>query len=132
MSKAQKKKESEFNTMWIGLDTDDREFLYERINRRTDIMIKQGLLHEAEKLLKKYGENKIMTGTIGYQELLPYIKGETDFETAINLLKQNTRRYAKRQISWFKANKEIKRFDIKIQTPDEIEQKSVNLFESML
>lgn len=132
MSKAQKKKEAEFNTLWIGLDTDDREFLYERINRRTDIMIKQGLLHEAEKLFKKYGENKILTGTIGYQELLPYIKGETDFETAINLLKQNTRRYAKRQISWFKANKEIKRFDIKIQTPDEIEQKSVNLFESML
>ena len=132
MSKAQKKKEAEFNTIWLGLNSEDREFLYDRINKRTDIMFKQGLLKEAENLFNKYGENKILTGTIGYQELLPYIKGESDFETASNLLKQNTSSYAKRQISWFKANKEINWFDIKNQTPDEIEQKSVNLFESML
>lgn len=112
MSKAQKKKESEYNVLWYGLNTQNRDFLYERINKRVDVMFEQGLLDEAEKLFDKYGENKILLGTIGYQELFPYLKGETDIETASNLLKQNTRRYAKRQISWFNANKDIHWFDI--------------------
>lgn len=112
MSKAQKKKESEYNVLWYGLNTQNRDFLYERINKRVDVMFEQGLLDEAKKLFDKYGENKILLGTIGYQELFPYLKGETDFETASNLLKQNTRRYAKRQISWFNANKDIHWFDI--------------------
>lgn len=112
MSKAQKKKESEYNVLWYGLNTQNRDFLYERINKRVDVMFEQGLLDEAKKLFDKYGENKILLGTIGYQELFPYLKGETDFEAASNLLKQNTRRYAKRQISWFNANKDIHWFDI--------------------
>ena len=112
MSKAQKKKESEYNVLWFGLNAQNREFLYERINKRVDIMFEQGLVDEAKKLFDKYGENKILLGTIGYQELFPYLKGETDFETASNLLKQNTRRYAKRQISWFNANKDIHWLDI--------------------
>ncbi len=112
MSKAQKKKESEYNVLWYGLNAQNREFLYERINKRVDIMFEQGLVDEAKKLFDKYGENKILLGTIGYQELFPYLKGETDFETASNLLKQNTRRYAKRQISWFNSNKDIHWFDV--------------------
>ncbi len=129
MSEAQKKKEPEFNTLWIGLNSEDREFLYERINKRTDMMFEAGLLEEAKNLFEKYGENnKILTGTIGYQELLPLIKGETDFEFASNLLKQNTRRYAKRQISWFKANKDINWFDIKTQSIQNIKEKALVLF----
>jgi tRNA dimethylallyltransferase len=120
MSQAQKKKEAEYKTLWIGLNSDNREFLYDRINKRVDIMFEQGLLHEAEQLFQKYGENNILTNTIGYQELYPLLKGETDFESASNLLKQNTRRYAKRQISWFKTNKDINWFDIEHQNPQEI------------
>lgn len=120
MSKAQKKKESEYKTFWIGLNSDNRDFLYDRINKRVDIMFEQGLLHEAEQLFKKYGKNNILMNTIGYQELYPLLKGETDFESASNLLKQNTRRYAKRQISWFKANKDINWFDIEQQNTKEI------------
>ena len=112
MSKAQKKKESEYNVLWFGLNAQNREFLYERINKRVDIMFEQGLIDEAKNLFENYGENKILLGTIGYQELFPYFNGQTDFETASNLLKQNTRRYAKRQISWFNANKDIHWLDI--------------------
>lgn len=112
MSKAQKKKESEYDVFWFGLNSNDREFLYNRINKRVDIMLKQGLLKEATALFNKYGENKILLGTIGYQEFYPFFNGEIDFETAIEQLKQNTRRYAKRQISWFNANKDIHWFDI--------------------
>ncbi len=129
MSEAQKKKSSQFDTLWIGLNTMDREFLYNRINKRTDIMFEMGLLNEAKNLFEKYGENnKILKGTIGYQELLPFIKGETDFEFTKNLLKQNTRRYAKRQISWFNANKDINWFDIKSLSINEITEKTVKLF----
>lgn len=112
MSSAQKKKENPYNVLWYGLNAQNRAFLYERINNRVDIMFEQGLLKESQTLFEKYGENKILLNTIGYQEIYPYIKGETDLNSAINLLKQNTRRYAKRQISWFNANKAIKWFDI--------------------
>ena len=114
MSKAQKKKESEYDVLWFGLNSVDREFLYNRINKRVDIMLEQGLLKEAADLFDKYGENKILLGTIGYQELYPFFKGKVDFETAVELLKQNTRRYAKRQISWFNANKDIQWFNIEL------------------
>ncbi len=116
MSKAQKKKEAEYQTFWIGLNSENREFLYDRVNKRVDMMFEQGLLFEAKNLFEKYGENKILMGTIGYQELYPFFKGETDFISASDLLKQNTRRYVKRQISWFKANKDIKWFDIEQRT----------------
>ena len=119
MSKAQKKKEAEYDVLWFGLNSNDREFLYNRINKRVDIMLDQGLLKEASSLFDKYGENKILLGTIGYQELYPFFKGELNLETAIEQLKQNTRRYAKRQISWFNANKDIYWFDIE---KDDIEK----------
>lgn len=112
MSKAQKKKESEYDVLWFGLNAENRDFLYDRINKRVDIMLEQGLLKEAENLFEKYGENKILLGTIGYQEFYPFFKGEVALETATELLKQNTRRYAKRQISWFKANSDINWFNI--------------------
>jgi tRNA dimethylallyltransferase len=120
MSKAQKKKTSEFQTLWFGLNSKNREFLYNRINKRVEIMFEQGLEDEAKKLFDKYGENKILLSTIGYQELYPYLKKEIDLSTAKELLKQNTRRYAKRQISWFNANKNIKWFDIEQETFESI------------
>lgn len=120
MSKARKKKENEFNTLWIGLNSDDREYLYERVNQRVDIMFKQGLLNEAKELFEKYGENNILLNTIGYQELYPYLKNEITLENATEQLKQNTRRYVKRQLSWFNSNKDINWFDIKINTEEEI------------
>ena len=83
-------------------------------------MLSQGLEKEAKDLFEKYGENNILLNTIGYQEFFPYFKGETDFSSAIELLKQNTRRYAKRQISWFNANKDINWFDIKSANVNEI------------
>ena len=132
MSKAQKKKESTYNTLWFGLNSPDREYIYERINNRVDMMFEQGLIKEAEYLFKKYGkENKILNSTIGYQEILPYLQGEMDFQTASELLKQNTRRYAKRQISWFKANPEIFWFDIEKENTEEIKKNILEKYKKM-
>ena len=128
MSQAQKKKESEYNVLWCGLNFKNRDLLYERINKRVDLMMDAGLLQEAKNLFDKYGENNILLNTIGYQELYPYLKGEAELQTAIEQLKQNTRRYSKRQISWFNANKEINWFHIEETTIEEIKTEIISKY----
>lgn len=78
----------------------DREVLYERINKRVDDMIKQGLIDEARSVISL--RHLTALNTVGYQELFDYFDGKTDLETAIDLIKRNTRRYAKRQLTWFR------------------------------
>lgn len=92
----------------IGLKS-DRETLYKRMNDRVDIMLKNGLLEEAKSLKDKKNFNNI----IGYKELKQYFDGNLSFNEAIDLIKQNTRRYAKRQFTWFNNQmKDIKWFDV--------------------
>lgn len=80
----------------------DRENLYERINLRVDIMIEQGLEKEVKYLYEKYGEILRKINIIGYSEFIDYFKGEISYEEAVERIKQNSRRYAKRQFTWFK------------------------------
>ena len=84
----------------------DREKLYERINKRVDIMIEQGLIQEVEQLLKKYNEFPTAMQGLGYKEVVEYLQGVTSKEEMVEKLKMETRRYAKRQITWFKKNKQ--------------------------
>lgn len=84
----------------ICLD-DDRQALYDRINRRVDLMVEQGLLEEAQWLYDNHPDVQAAKG-IGYKELFPYFKGEQNLEEALEQLKQNTRRFAKRQLTWFR------------------------------
>ena len=79
-----------------------RENLYERINMRVDIMIEQGLEKEVRELYNKYGEILRKINIIGYSEFIDYFKGEITYEEAVERIKQNSRRYAKRQFTWFK------------------------------
>lgn len=98
-----KKKESIYDAYIICLNT-DRSLLYERINKRVDIMIEKGLLEEAKDLWKKLGPEPKAQSTkgIGYQELFPYFNDESSLDEAIAMIKQNSRRYAKRQLTWFR------------------------------
>lgn len=92
----------------IGLKS-DRETLYKRMNDRVDIMLENGLLEEAKSLKDKKNFNNI----IGYKELKQYFEGNLSFNEAIDLIKQNTRRYSKRQFTWFNNQmKDIKWFDV--------------------
>ncbi len=100
-------KEKEYQVEWIGLNY-PREELYDRINRRVDIMVEQGLIEETQKLIKKHGRIPNITDTIGYREILSYLDGELTLEEAKDKLKQNTRNYAKRQLTWFRKNEQIK------------------------
>lgn len=93
-----------FNILKIGLLL-PREKLYERINLRVDEMIKQGLVEEVQSLLSYRHFNAL--NTVGYSEIFDYLDSKTDLTTAIERIKQNTRRFAKRQMTWFNKDKEI-------------------------
>lgn len=98
------KKEPEFNVEWIGLNPTDRAVLYERINKRVDEMVEKGLIEETKTLLKKHGRINNFVNTIGYQEILEYLDEKISLDEAISNIKQNTRHYAKRQLTWFRRN----------------------------
>ena len=97
-----------FDTLYIGINA-PRETIYDRINRRVDIMINDGLLDEAKGLLKYRELNALQT--VGYRELFQYFDGKTTLEEAISEIKKNTRRFAKRQGTWFRKNDAINWFD---------------------
>ena len=128
MSEAQRIKEKpEFNVLWFGLNANNRDFLYDRVNKRVDIMIKNGLEKEAREMFKKYGNLQLLFDTIGYKEFYSYFNGKISYEETINSIKQNTRRYAKRQLTWFRKNTNIHWFDIEKMTADEIATEIVSV-----
>lgn len=100
--------ERPFEIIKIGL-TMDRDELYKRIDERMDIMLAQGLVEEAKELLPFKLLNALQT--VGYQEIFPYLEGEYDYEEAVRLLKRNSRRYAKRQLTWFRRDESVKWFE---------------------
>ena len=99
----QKKKKRKFKTIKLILSR-DREVLYSRINQRVDMMMAEGLLEEAKNVYEYRANNALQT--VGYKELFAYFDGEWDLETAISEIKKNTRRYAKRQMTWFRRDPE--------------------------
>lgn len=106
------KEKRNFNSILIGLDADRKE-IYNRIELRVDLMIAQGLLDEAKTLFSHRNLNALQT--VGYKELFEYLEGKVTLDFAISEIKKNTRRFAKRQNTWFKKNENIKWFDY--QTP---------------
>lgn len=99
-----KEVESPYSPVMIGITYKDREKLYERINKRVDLMLESGLLEEA----KSFGEKGVTAAqAIGHKELVPFINGEVSFEEAVQTLKRETRRYAKRQLTWFRRDERI-------------------------
>jgi len=104
----QKKNNRNFTPVLIGLEA-DRQIIYNRINQRVDIMINQGLLEEAKALYPNKALNALQT--VGYRELFSYFNGEFSLPFAIEEIKKNTRRFSKRQLTWFKRNENTKWFD---------------------
>jgi tRNA dimethylallyltransferase len=95
-----------YNAFLIGLDYADRQVLYSRINRRVDTMLAQGLVHEA-KAAYENGTVGTAAYAIGYKELIPYFEGREALSVCVEKIKQETRRYAKRQLTWFRRNAQI-------------------------
>ncbi|CDF80069.1 tRNA delta(2)-isopentenylpyrophosphate transfera se [Formosa agariphila KMM 3901] len=104
-----------FNTITVGLKA-ERDVIYDRINRRVDIMLQEGLLEEVKQLVDQQHLNAL--NTVGYKEIFNYLKGEWPLDFAISEIKKNSRRFAKRQLTWFKRNENTLWFDY--ETPIEI------------
>ena len=105
------RKKRPFNIVKIGL-TREREELYHRINTRVDQMMEKGLLEEAKSLIEKRSLNAL--NTVGYKEMFTFIDGLWSLEEAIERLKGNTRRYARKQLTWFKKDEEMKWIDLSV------------------
>lgn len=106
-NETEKQKQSPYNFAYFVL-TDDRAHLYERIDKRVDIMVEQGLVEEVTKL-KEMGFHKEMVSMqgLGYKEILAYLEGEITLEEAIYIIKRETRHFAKRQLTWFRREREV-------------------------
>lgn len=110
---------SPYRDVRIGLKTQNRQLLYDRINSRVDLMLEKGLIEETKKIM---GMNLSKTAkmAIGYKELIPYIEGHITLEEAVEKLKMETRRYAKRQLTWFRRDEKISWFDIDLLSMEDI------------
>ena len=111
----QKKNQRSFTPIIIGLEA-DREIIYDRINLRVDSMILKGLVKEAEGLFSNKELNALQT--VGYRELFDYFEGKISLEFAVEEIKKNTRRFSKRQLTWFKRAENVKWFDFKADKND--------------
>ena len=101
----------DYNLIYIGLNM-DRAKLYEKINQRVDKMIDLGLVDEVKNLLDEgLDKNSQSLKAIGYKEVISYLDGDIDFDEMVDLIKKNSRHYAKRQLTWFRRDKRIKWFD---------------------
>ena len=106
-NEAQRKKSSPYDYRFFVLNP-PRDILYERINQRVDIMVRKGLVDEVKSLKERgLSQTNISMQGIGYKEILEYLEGDTTLETAIENIKQNTRHMAKRQVTWFKREKDV-------------------------
>lgn len=100
-----------YDTIFIGLSK-ERDILYDKINKRVDQMVKDGLLKEAKDIYDSNVRTKAVMTPIGYKELFPYFEGIKPLNESLDLIKQNSRRYAKRQYTWFKNQMNLKWFDV--------------------
>ena len=105
-----RKKENPYDYIVFAIDM-PREKLYERINKRVDIMIENGLVDEVKSLINKYEQLPTAIQGLGYKEVVEYLNNELTFEEMVEKIKMETRRYAKRQLTWFRRNKQIKWID---------------------
>lgn len=115
--------ENQYDALYIGINYKDRQVLYDRINRRVDIMLENGLVGEAKKMLSLTG--KTAKQAIGHKELAPYINGEMSLDDATENIKRATRRYAKRQLTWFRRNEKINWLYADEMTGDELVSKAI-------
>lgn len=122
---------SPYKVVKIGLTATNRQFLYDRINKRVDIMVESGLVDEAKAFLEvEHSSTSAMA--IGHKELIPYFDGDSDLDSCLENLKMQTRRYAKRQLTWFRRDENINWFCIDELLKDDLINNAVELVKKVL
>lgn len=118
-----------YDAIFIGL-TCDRDILYDRCNKRVDIMLENGLLNEVKTLYEKYPESNILKRAIGYKEIIKYLNNEITFEETLDLIKKNTRHYVKRQYTWFNNQLPVNWFDTNFEDFSQTENEVINFIQT--
>ena len=131
MSEIQTKNKPDYNIIYIFLDAQERSYLYDRINKRVDIMLKTGLVEEVKELIQKYGTTVSLLKTLGYKEVISYLNNEITYDDMAELIKKNTRNFAKRQLTWFRAVENTNKFYIdelsKTEIVEKVKEKCLNM-----
>lgn len=120
---------SVYDAIFIGLSC-DRDALYDRCNKRVDIMLENGLLNEVKTLYEKYPESNILKRAIGYKEIIKYLNNEITFEEALELIKKNTRHYVKRQYTWFNNQLPVNWFNTNFDDFSQTENEVINFIQT--
>lgn len=118
-----------YDAIFIGLSC-DRDALYDRCNKRVDIMLENGLLNEVKTLYEKYPESNILKRAIGYKEIIKYLNNEITFEEALELIKKNTRHYVKRQYTWFNNQLPVNWFNTNFDDFSQTENEVINFIQT--
>ena len=126
------RRESPYETLWIGVNFLDRSLLYDRIDRRVDVMIANGLLDEVENLIHHHTLSSTARAAIGYKEIIDALEAGGSVSEAIDLIKQKSRNYAKRQLTWFGRNPQVHWFYRDVASEDEILESAINLVDCFL
>ena len=126
MSSKEKSNELLYDAIFIGLRT-DRETLYNRINKRVDVMVENGLLDEAKKIYDSTVRTKAILTPIGYKELFPYFSGEDTLDNCLDKIRQDSRKYAKRQDTWNRHQFDVKWIDVDFNNFDNTVNEAINL-----
>ncbi|WP_368646407.1 tRNA (adenosine(37)-N6)-dimethylallyltransferase MiaA [Alkalibacterium putridalgicola] len=122
----EKKKEPVYDAYVIGLNT-DRDVLYDRINKRVDLMLENNLLQEVTWLYENYPGNIQSKKGIGYKEFKPYLEGHQPLEEAVEQVKQHSRNYAKRQLTWFRNRFEVNQWADLVKQPENLHEVKMNI-----
>lgn len=118
-----------YDAIFIGLSC-DRDALYDRCNKRVDIMLENGLLNEVKTLYEKYPESNILKRAIGYKEIIKYLNNEITFEEGVELIKKNTRHYVKRQYTWFNNQLPVNWFNTNFDDFSQTENEVINFIQT--
>lgn len=118
-----------YDAIFIGLSC-DRDALYDRCNKRVDIMLENGLLNEVKTLYEKYPESNILKRAIGYKEIINYLNNEITFEEGVELIKKNTRHYVKRQYTWFNNQLPVNWFNSNFDDFSQTENEVINFIQT--
>lgn len=123
------REESPFDALYIGINYEDRDVLYSRINKRVDLMLEAGILDEAKALR---ATSQTARQAIGHKELKPYLDGEISLDEAVENLKRGTRNYAKRQLTWFRRNEKINWIYVDDLSKNELAERAVQIANDFL
>ncbi len=118
--------ESDYQWCVIGITAKDRQYLYDRINKRVDIMVENALIEEAKEFFSS-ASSKTAKQAIGYKELKPYFDGDVTLQQALDKLKMETRRYAKRQLTWFRRNENIRWLEIDCTDKEQLIESAIKI-----